>query len=254
MPGQEDKQVWDLIIVGAGPAGMAAAIYAGRARLRTLVLEGMMPGGQVVLNEIIENYPGFPDGIPGWALGQSMSRQAAKFGAEHEIALVETIDTRERPFPVHTSNGVRLARSVLIATGSSPKRLGAPGEKEYFTRGVSYCATCDGPLYGGKRLLLVGGGNTAVEEAIFLAGIADEVVLVHRRDQLRADAILQERLSRNAKITVLWNHVVSEILGDEGVTGARVRHVQTGVEQVVPVDGIFISIGTTPRSDFLPAK
>ena len=183
-----------------------------------------------------------------------MSRQAAKFGAEHEIALVETIDTRERPFPVHTSNGVRLARSVLIATGSSPKRLGAPGEKEYFTRGVSYCATCDGPLYGGKRLLLVGGGNTTVEEAIFLAGIADEVVLVHRRDQLRADAILQERLSRNAKITVLWNHVVSEILGDEGVTGARVRHVQTGVEQVVPADGIFISIGTTPRSDFLPGR
>ncbi len=248
------ERVWDLIIIGAGPAGMAAAIYAGRARLYTLVLEGLMPGGQVVLNEIIENYPGFPEGVPGWQLGQLMSQQAAKFGAETETAQVERIEPGGRPLVLHTSNGVRRARAVLVSTGSSPRRLGVPGEREFFTRGVSYCATCDGPLYGGKRLLVVGGGNTAVEEALFLAGIAETVTLVHRRDELRADRILQERLASNSGVQVLWSHVITEVLGDDAMSGVRARHVRTGLEKEVPADGLFISIGTSPRSDFLPIE
>jgi thioredoxin reductase (NADPH) len=248
------EQVWDLIIIGAGPAGMAAAIYAGRARLHALILEGLMPGGQVVLNEIIENYPGFPEGVPGWQLGQLMSQQAAKFGTKTETAQVEQIEPERWPLVLHTSSGPRRARAVLVCTGSSPRRLGVPGEREFFTRGVSYCATCDGPLYGGKRLLVVGGGNTAVEEALFLAGIADTVTLVHRRDQLRADRILQERLASNTKVRVLWSHVITEVLGDEVMTGVRARHVASGGEQEVPADGLFISIGSAPRSDFLPVE
>jgi thioredoxin reductase (NADPH) len=254
MGGDDRDQIWDLIIIGAGPAGMACAIYAGRGRLKTLILEGLMAGGQVVLNEVIENYPGFPEGILGFQLGQLMSQQAARFGAETEAANVQNIDVLTSPFTVHTTAGERRAKAVLVATGSAPKKLGIPGEKEYFTRGVSYCATCDGPLYSDKRLMVVGGGNTALEEAIFLSGLAREVTLVHRREQLRADKILQERALANGKIKFLWNHLPVEVLGDEVVTGVRVRHVQTEAEQVVPTDGLFIAIGNAPRSDFLPPQ
>ncbi len=251
---QPPPKVWDLIIVGAGPAGMACAIYAGRARLETLILEGTLPGGQVVLNEVIENYPGFPDGISGFELGQRMAEQAARFGAQTEVARVERIDVSARPFVLQFAEGEHRARAVLISTGSAPRRLGIPGEQEYFTKGVSYCAVCDGPLYGGKRLMVVGGGNTAVEEAMFLSSIASEVTLVHRRDQLRADAILQERLAANDRVKVLWNHVLAEILGDEGLTSVRARHVRTQQETLLPVDGLFISIGNQPRSEFLPPE
>jgi len=247
-------RVWDLVIIGGGPAGLACAIYAGRARLSTLLEEGTLPGGQVVLNEVIENYPGFPEGISGFELGQRMSEQAARFGAETELARVESIDASARPFHLTTTAGVRRARALLIATGSAPRRLGIPGEKEYFTKGLSYCAVCDGPLYGGRRLLVVGGGNTAVEEALFLAGIASQVTLVHRRDQLRADRILQERLAANEKVKVLWDHVLVEVLGEEVLTGVRARNVKTGEETTLPVDGLFISIGNQPRSEFLPAE
>lgn len=252
--GDDRDQTWDLIIIGAGPAGMACAIYAGRARLKTLLLEGLMAGGQVVLNEIIENYPGFPEGIPGFQLGQLMSQQATRFGTELEAANAEGLDVLVFPFIVHTTSGDRRARAILVATGSAPKKLDIPGEKAFFARGVSYCATCDGPLYAEKRLMVVGGGNTALEEAIFLSSLASNVTLVHRRDQLRADKILQERAFANEKITFLWNHVPVEVLGDEVVTGVRVRHVKTAAEQVVPTDGLFIAIGNTPRSDFLPPQ
>ncbi len=253
MSERQDGQVWDLVIVGAGPAGMACAIYAGRARLRTLLLEGTLPGGQVVLNELIENYPGFPESISGFELGQRMAEQATRFGAQTEVARVERIDL-STPFRLVTNAGDYFARSLLIATGSAPRQLGIPGEREYFTKGVSYCAVCDGPLYGGKRLMVVGGGNTAVEEAMFLSGIAREVFLVHRRDQLRADAILQERVQANPKVTVLWDSVLEEILGEEVLTSVRARNVKTGEETVVPVDGLFISIGNRPRSEFLPPQ
>jgi len=254
MADTDRDQTWDLIIVGAGPAGMACAIYAGRARLKTLIVEGLIAGGQVVLSEVIENYPGFPEGIPGFELGQFMAQQAARFGAETESANVESIDVLSYPFAVHTTAGRRQARSLLIATGSAPKKLGLPGEQEFFTKGVSYCATCDGPLFGGKKLMVVGGGNTALEEAIFLSSIAAEVIVVHRRDQLRADKILQERAFANEKITFLWNHAPVEVMGGELLSAVKVRHVQTGEETVIPVDGLFIAIGNTPRSSFLPPQ
>lgn len=246
-------QAWDLVIIGAGAAGLTCAIYAGRGRQRTLLLEKTMPGGQVVLNHLIENYPGFADGISGLELAQQMHRQAERFGAEVRTAEVTGIDI-QRPFQIATTSGPVLAKTVLIATGCSPRRLEVPGEKEYYARGVSYCATCDGPLFPGKPLLIVGGGNTAIDDALFLANIASEVIVVHRRDELRADLILQERAFENEKIRFLWSHVVTEIKGNSSVEGVRTRHVGTGEETDVDVAGVFIAVGETPQTSFLPEQ
>ena len=249
---------WDLVIIGGGAAGLACAIYAGRGRLSTLVLEKMLPGGQVALSDVIENYPGFAEGISGMELAQQMHEQAGRFGAQIETATVEAIDVSGRPFRVRLAGrdpdaGPR-ARALLLATGCSPRRLGVPGEKELGGRGVSYCATCDGPLFGGKPLVVVGGGNTAIDEALFLAGLASKVTVVHRRDELRADPILQERILANSKIEFLWSHVLTEIVGEESVRGARARHVATGEEAEVAAAGVFIAIGETPQTGFLPEE
>jgi thioredoxin reductase (NADPH) len=254
--GDAPDGVWDLVIIGAGPAGMACAIYAGRARLRTLVLEKMLAGGQVVLNDVIENYPGFPEGIAGPDLGRLMSEHATRFGANIENGTVEAIDCSHRPFAIHLAGadpeaGPR-ARALLIATGCSPRKLGVPGEQELYGRGVSYCATCDGPLFASRPLAVVGGGNTAIDDALFLANLASKVTVVHRRDQLRADPILQERAFANAKIEFLWSHVVAAIVGDEAVQAIRARQVTTGEEVDVPVAGAFIAIGETPQTGFVP--
>jgi thioredoxin reductase (NADPH) len=247
--------VWDLVILGGGPAGLSCAIYACRGRLRTLLLERMMPGGQVVLNDLIENYPGFPEGLHGFELADRMTRQAQRFGAHIETAEVTGIEVSARPFRLLMAAGEpRLARSLLIATGSRPRRLEVPGERELLARGVSYCATCDGPLFADKHLMIVGGGDTALEEALFLANLASKVTVVHRRDQLRAQRILQERATASPKIEFLWSHVVTGILGEEAVRAARVRQVNTGEEREVPVDGVFIAVGSRPQSDFLPAE
>ena len=243
--------LWDLLIIGAGAAGLTCAVYAGRGRLRTLVFEKMMPGGQVALNDLIENYPGFADGISGFELAQQMSKQATRFGAQIRTAEVESIDI-ERPFRVNAAGESYLAKSILIATGCSPRRLGVPGEKEFYTRGVSYCATCDGPLFSGKPLVIVGGGNTAVDDALFLANIASEVTVIHRRDKLRADLILQERAFANKKIRFLWNRVVTEIKGNQSVEAVRSRHVTTGEETELPAAGVFIAVGEIPQTTFLP--
>ena len=250
-PSEGILQAWELVIVGAGAAGLTCAIYAGRARLTTLILEKMVPGGQVVLNDVIENYPGFAEGISGLELAQQMAQQATRSGAQIEAAEVQTIDV-PNPFRIRTAASQYLARSILIATGCSPRKLGVPGEAELYGRGVSYCATCDGPLFARKPLLVVGGGNTAVDEALFLAKLASEVTVVHRRDQLRADPILQERAFANAKIKFLWSHVVTHIVGDESVQAARARHVTSGKETEVPVAGVFIAVGETPQTGFLP--
>jgi thioredoxin reductase (NADPH) len=257
MPPGEDSAVrnseggvpgtWDLVIVGGGAAGLACAIYAGRGRLRTLLLEKMMPGGQVALSHSIENYPGFPEGISGIDLAQQMHQHAARFGAQIETATVTGIEADgEGP-----AGGPR-ARCALIATGCSPRRLRVPGEKDLSGRGVSYCATCDGPLYSDKPVLVVGGGNAAVDDALFLANVASKVTVVHRRDELRADPILQERALANPKIEFLWSHVVTEIVGEASVEAARTRHVTTGEETAVAVAGVFIAIGETPQTVFLP--
>jgi thioredoxin reductase (NADPH) len=228
-------------------------MYAGRGRQKTIVLEKMMPGGQVVLNDVIENYPGFADGISGLELAQQMHRQAERFGAEIRTAEVVGIDI-ERPFRIRTAEEPVLTKTVLIATGCSPRRLGVPGEKEYYAKGVSYCAICDGPLFSGKPLLIVGGGNTAIDDALFLSNIASEVTVVHRRDKLRADLILQERAFASEKIRFLWSHVLSEIKGNETVESVRARHVETGEETEVPVAGVFIAVGETPQTSFLPEQ
>ncbi len=249
---------WDLVIIGGGAAGLACAIYAGRGRLSTLVLEKMLPGGQVALSDVIENYPGFAEGISGMELAQQMHEQAARFGAKIETATVEAIDVSGRPFRVRLAGGDSdagpRARALLLATGCSPRRLGVPGEKELYGRGVSYCATCDGPLFGGKSVVVVGGGNTAIDEALFLAGLASKVTVVHRRDELRADPILQERALANSKIEFLWSHVLTEIVGEESVRGARARHVSSGEEREVPASAVFIAIGETPQTGFLPEE
>lgn len=257
-PAEEGPAAWDMLIIGAGPAGLTSAIYAGRARLSTLVIEKMMPGGQIMLNDVIENYPGFPDGITGFDLAQKMAQQAARFGAQIQTGTVDLIEVSQYPFRIRVAGGEGdselEARSVVVATGCSPRKLGVPGEKELAGRGVSYCATCDGPLFAEKRLAVVGGGNTAIDEALFLARVASSVTVVHRRDQLRADRILQERAFANSKVDFLWSHVVAEIVGDEYVEAVRARHVGTGEETEVPVDGVFIAVGETPQVGFLPEE
>jgi thioredoxin reductase (NADPH) len=246
-----DPEVWDLAIIGGGAAGLTCAIYAGRGRLKTVVLEKTMPGGQVVANHLIENYPGFADGISGLELAQRMHQQALRFGAELRIADVTGIAV-ERPFRVETSTGALAASAVLIATGCSPRKLGIPGEKEYFTRGVSYCATCDGPLFSEKAVVVVGGGNTALDDALFLANAASEVTVVHRRDKLRGDPVLQERAFENPRIRFLWKHVLTEIKGEASVAAVRARHIETGRETDVRAEGVFIAVGEIPQTGFLP--
>ncbi len=252
----EDRagRVWDLVIIGAGPAGLTCAIYAGRARLSTLVLDKAGAGGQVALNHLVENYPGFPDGIEGLKLAEEMGRQAERFGVEIKMGEATGLGVAARPFRVETAEGVRLARAVVIATGCAPQKLGVPGEQELYQRGVSYCATCDGPLYAGRRVVVVGGGNAAIGEALFLATFASKVTVVHRREELRADRVLQERAFANQKIEFLWSRVVTAILGDEVVRGVRLRHVATGEEGEAPADGVFVAVGTAPQTAFLPPE
>jgi thioredoxin reductase (NADPH) len=248
---RRESEVWDLAIIGGGAAGLTCAIYAGRGRLKTVVLEKTMPGGQVVANHLIENYPGFADGISGLELAQRMHQQALRFGAELRIADATGIAV-ERPFRVETSTGALAASAVLIATGCSPRKLGIPGEKEYFTRGVSYCATCDGPLFSEKAVVVVGGGNTALDDALFLANAASEVTVVHRRDKLRGDPVLQERAFENPRIRFLWKHVLTEIKGEASVAAVRARHIETGRETDVRAEGVFIAVGEIPQTGFLP--
>ncbi|MGB9722406.1 MAG: thioredoxin-disulfide reductase [Chloroflexia bacterium] len=244
----------DVIILGSGPAGLTAAIYTARARLSTLVLAGSAPGGQVALTDRVENYPGFPEGIPGGELARRMQEQAEHFGARVEIDEALAVDLSRHPFRITTYGGEREARSLIIATGASPRKLGVPGEKEFTGRGVSYCATCDGFFYRGKEVAVVGGGNSAVEEGLFLTRFVERVYLIHRRDRLRADAIVQERALANEKFAFVWDSIVTEILGEQTVTGVRVRNLKTGEERVLPVSGVFIYIGMVPNTHFLQGQ
>jgi thioredoxin reductase (NADPH) len=252
----EDRstRVWDLLIIGAGPAGLTCAIYAGRARLSTLVLDKVGPGGQVALNHFVENYPGFADGIEGLKLADEMGRQAERFGAEVEAGEVTALAVTERPFSVQTEVGVRRARAVVIAAGCAPRKLEVPGEQDLYQRGVSYCATCDGPLFSGKHVIVVGGGNSAIWEALFLTRFASKVTVIHRRDELRADRGVQERAFADPKIEFLWSHTVTAIVGEDTVRGVRARHVASGEEREVAADGVFVAVGTVPQTEFLPPE
>jgi thioredoxin reductase (NADPH) len=243
-----------VIIIGSGPAGSTAAIYAGRAQLEPLLISGPSLGGQVALSSEIGNYPGFPEDIPGAELAQRMHEHAERFGTRFESDIVTSVDLSTRPFKIATYANEYETQALIIATGSSPRKLRVPGEKEFSGRGVSYCATCDGFFYMGKEIVMVGGGDAAVEESIFLTRFASKVHLVHRRDQLRAEKVLQERAFRNEKINVVWDSIVTEIVGDGAVTGVELRNVKTGEEQRFPASGVFVAIGHVPNSAFLKGQ
>jgi len=246
--------VYDTIILGSGPAGWTAAIYTGRARLSTLVLAGNDMGGQVARTDHVENYPGFPEGISGGELSQLMQQQAERFGVQVELDVATAVDLSTRPFRVTTYGGTHEARALIVATGASPRNLGVPGEQELTGRGVSYCATCDGFFYRGKKVVVVGGGNSALEEAIFLTRFAERVYVVHRREQLRADAIVQERVRANDKIELVLAHTVARILGEQTVTGIELCHCDSDDRHTLAVDGVFVYIGMVPNTAFLQGQ
>lgn len=238
-----------IVIIGAGPAGLSAALYAARGELNPLVLTGMQPGGQAALTFTIENYPGFPDGVGGTELGDLFQKQAEKFGARVEFDSVTSVDLKTRPFLLKTYNREILAKSIIIATGASSIHLEVPGEEKLTGRGVSYCATCDGWFYRGKELIVVGGGDSALEEAIFLTRYASKVTIVHRRDELRAGAILQTRAQENPKVQFMFNTVIKEIKGEDKVTSVLVENVKTRERTEVPTDGVFVFIGHAPNNE-----
>jgi len=238
----------DVIVLGSGPAGFTAALYAARANLAPLVLRGLDAGGQLMLTTDVENYPGFADGILGPELMEQMEKQAERFGAELVPAHVTRVDLAERPFGIWAGDEEWQAKTLIVATGASAKWLGVPGEEMLRGRGVSACATCDGFFFRDRELLVVGGGDTAMEEATFLTKFASRVTIVHRRDAFRASPIMADRALGNPKIDVIWNTVIEEILGEDAVTGARLRDVVTGQEQEVRTDGVFMAIGHTPNT------
>jgi thioredoxin reductase (NADPH) len=238
-----------VIILGSGPAGLTAALYTARANLNPLVIAGDQIGGQVSITSEVENYPGFPEGLLGPELVEKFKQQAERFGARLEYDLVTEVDFRNGPpFTVKTHSRTYQAWSVIITMGASPKRLGVPGEEQFIGRGVSYCGTCDGFFFRGKDVLVVGGGDSALEEGIFLTKFASRVRIIHRRDALRGSAILQNRAAKNEKISFVWNTVVEEIIGDNVVRGAKVRNVKTGEISTLDTDGVFIFIGHRPNT------
>jgi thioredoxin reductase (NADPH) len=246
------------LIIGSGPAGYTAAIYAARALLKPVMIQGIQPGGQLTITTDVENYPGFADVIQGPWLMEQMRAQAEHVGTEIVNDIVLRADLSKRPFRLETDSGqVWLAETLIIATGAQAKWLGLPSEQRFQGFGVSACATCDGFFYRGKEVVVVGGGNTAVEEALFLTNFASKVTLVHRRDELRAEKILQERLFAHPKVEVVWNAAIDEVLGAEdpmGVTGVRLKDVGTGAVREVPCDGVFIAIGHAPASQLFKGQ
>jgi thioredoxin reductase (NADPH) len=248
--------VRDVIIIGSGPAGYTAAVYAARAKLNPLVFEGSVTaGGALMQTTEVENFPGFPDGVMGPELMDAMRKQAERFGAELVSDDVVAVDLTVSPKVVKTETDTYLAKSVIIATGSKYKELDVPGEKQLSGRGVSWCATCDGFFFRGQDIVVIGGGDSALEEATFLTRFADSVTLVHRRDTLRASKIMQDRAMANPKIKFLWDSQVISMEGDNGkLTGVRVKNVHTGDEKVLPVSGAFIAIGHSPRSELFASQ
>ena len=245
------KPIYDMIIIGGGPGGYTAALYAARAGLNTLVLEKLSAGGQMALTHQIDNYPGFEDGIDGFELGEKMQRQAERFGAQTEYAEVFRVDLKAQPKMVETSEGIFRGRTVVLATGANPRELGVEGEAALVGRGVAYCAACDGMFYRGKTVVVVGGGNSAAADALLLSRIAKKVILVHRRDSLRATKVYHQPLLQAENVEFAWNSQVAEILHDRKVTGVMLKDVNSGELRQIDCDGIFVSVGRKPVTEFL---
>ena len=239
---------YDMMIIGGGPGGYTAALYAARAGLSTLVLEKLSAGGQMALTENLENYPGFPEGIDGFTLAEQMQQQAERFGAETELADVLSVELSAQPKLVHTSEGDFAAHTVVLATGANPRLLGLPLERELTGRGVHYCAACDGMAYRDKTVVVVGGGNSAVADALLLSRVAKKVILVHRRDTLRATKVYHASLQAAENIEILWNSAVVQLLQNDRLSGVVLQNLQTGAQTELPCDGLFISVGRTPAS------
>ncbi len=247
----DDGKVYDMLIIGGGPAGYTAALYASRSGLDTLVIEKLSAGGQMALTHEIDNYPGFSHGIDGFELGAKMQDQAARFGAATISADVLRVDLKSEPKTVYTANGKLLGRTVVIATGANPRELGAEHEKELVGKGIAYCAACDGMRFKGKTVAVVGGGNSAAADALLLSRIAEKVIIIHRRDTLRATKVYHDPLMNAANVEFRWNSVVDELLYDEKLNGVKLKNVQTGEHTDLNVDGLFVSIGRKPASELV---
>ena len=245
------KRIYDMVILGGGPGGYTAALYAARAGLDTVVLERLSAGGQMALTSQIDNYPGFPEGIDGFTLGMNMQQQAQRFGAGTEYAEIRSVDLKAEPKVVTTDNGAFYGKTVVIATGAAARKLGLADEDRLTGRGVGYCAHCDGMFFRDRVVAVVGGGNSAVAEALFLSRIARKVILIHRRDSLRATKLYHSQLEKLSNLEIRYNSAVTALLGQDQLSGIRVKDLNSGAEEVLEVDGLFISIGRVPNSQLV---
>lgn len=246
--------MYDMLIIGGGPGGYTAALYAARAGLKVLVLEKLSAGGQMALTTQIDNYPGFPQGVDGFSLGEDMRQGAERFGTETVLAEVQSVELTGSVKAVHTSEGTFHGKTVVIATGANPRELGLEGEKALTGRGVNYCAACDGMFYKGKTVAVIGGGNTAAADAMVLSRLCEKVILIHRRDSLRATKIYHEPLQQAENVEFLWNTEVTGLLADQRLTGIAVKNKVTGEASVLPVHGIFVSIGRKPATELFAGQ
>lgn len=241
--------LYDVIVIGGGPGGYTAALYAARANLSVAILEKLSPGGQMGTTDVIDNYPGFPQGVNGFELAMQMKEGAERFGAQTQLAEVTQVELAGQVKTIHTSGGDYQARTVVLATGAHPRELGLPGERELRGRGVSYCATCDGMFYRGKTVVVVGGGNTAVSDVLYLSRLCEKVYLVHRRDTLRASKVYLDPLQKAENVEFVWDSEVKQLLRDQAVTGVRVRNKKTGKERDISCDGVFVAVGYLPNTE-----
>lgn len=248
------EKIYDIIIIGGGPAGYTAALYASRAGLDTVLLEKMAPGGQMILTGEIDNYPGFEKGIDGVTLAMKMQAGAERFGAKTEYAEVTSVDFTEKIKKVHTSYGTYLGKTVIISSGAEPRKLGLPNEDSFLGRGIHYCAHCDGHFYKNKTVCVVGGGNSAAADALYLSRLTKKVYLIHRRDTLRATKIYHEPLMKAENVEFLWNSTVADFIAEDRISGAKIKSVIDGSETEIQCDAIFVSIGRKPTTEFLPKE
>ena len=248
----DPQQIYDVLIIGGGGAGLTAALYTSRAKLSTLLIEKLAPGGQIALTDLVENYPGFPEGITGGEISQRMEEQAKRYGTEIRYEEAETLEKKNGKFFVKMAAGeVVSARSIILAMGASYRRVGVPGEKELTGRGVSYCATCDGAFFKEKEVVVIGGGDSAMQEGIFLTRFATRLTVIHRRDKLRANPLLQERAKGNPKIQFVWDTVITEVVGGKKVEKVKLKNLKTGEARDFKTDGVFVFIGHDPNTSFL---